>query len=155
MGSFMNPGVGQALRACLQNCEVLWDCWWGVPQQRQSPFPCRGFSLRLNCFLPPPPAHAAPGWERPSALQSARKQTSSAEEEARAHPATAPTSPAQVPRGGAGGPAALGRLQGGPVKLWGTAPGLPHTSLLCAPAGPVECSWAGSWGGFIGKDGLP
>lgn len=50
--------------------------------------------------MPPPPAHAAPGRERPSALQSARRQTSSAEEEARAHPATAPTPPAQVPRGG-------------------------------------------------------
>ena len=45
--------------------------------------PQRFFSKTELHVLPPTPAHAAPGRERPGALQSARRQTSSAEEEAR------------------------------------------------------------------------
>lgn len=82
--------------------------------------------------MPPPPAHAAPGRERPSALQSARKQTGFAEEEARAHPATAPTPPAQVPAGVPAGRLRWAGCRGTGEALGDCARPPPHLPAVCS-----------------------
>lgn len=143
----MNPGVGQAPCVFTELCSAAGLLVRGSSGETIS-FPLQRFFSKTELrVLPPPPAHAAPGLEHPGALQSAHRQTSSAEEESRTLPATAPTPLAQVPHGGAGGPHCAWWAARGAGEAGGP-PGqaCPMVSLLSAPAGPVGCSWAGSWG---------
>ena len=100
-------------------------------------FPLQRFFSKTELHvLPPTPAHAAPGRERPGALQSARRQTSSAEEEARPqHPLPGPRFLTGMPAGRT----ALCGLRGEPVRLSGPrarpAPRPPCYALLQARLG--------------------